>query len=214
MGIEGSYKILVMKYIGPSLKYYFRRCNRKFILPTTLKISIQVLNILQQIHDKGIVLRYLKPENMLIGSRENKDYVYLIDFDLAKNFIIEGNHISYGKNGDILGNRIFISLNIHNKIEVTRRDDIESLGYNLVYFMKGRLPWNVCYNTNDIKEKKTNISLGELCGGLPEEFKEFIKYARDMQFNQQPNYEFLNNLLLKAAKKIILIFLMLNMIGK
>ena len=68
VGIEGSYKILVMKYIGPSLKYYFRRCNRKFTLPTTLKISIQVLNILQQIHDKGIVLRYLKPENMLIGS--------------------------------------------------------------------------------------------------------------------------------------------------
>ena len=92
VGIEGSYKILVMKYIGPSLKYYFRRCNRKFTLPTTLKIS-QVLNILQQIHDKSIVLRYLKPENMLIGSGENKDYLYLIDFDLAKNYIIEGNHI-------------------------------------------------------------------------------------------------------------------------
>ena len=201
IGVNNDYTILIMKFIGQSLKYYLQKCDRNFTLATTLRISIQVLNILQQIHDKGIVLRYLKPENMLMGSGGNKDYVYLIDFDLAKKYIIDGNHIPYGEVDDILGNRRFISLNIHNKIEPTRRDDIESLGYNLVYFMKGKLPWDNCKSTNDIKEKKTNTSLDELCDGLPEEFKEFIKYARDMEFSQKPDYEYLNNILLKAAEK-------------
>ena len=198
--IYGYNYILVMNYIGPSLQDCLEKCNGKFSLGTTLKISIQILDILKQIHDKGIALRYLKPENMLIGTGENKDFVYLIDFDLAKIIIVDGEHIKYGKVEHLRGNKNFISINLHNYIEATRRDDIESLGYNLVYFMKGTFPWRKCSH-EETKEKKINIPLEELCSGLPDEFKEFIEYGRKLEFSEKPDYEYLKNLLLKTAEK-------------
>ena len=198
--IYGYNYILVMNYIGPSLQDCLEKCNGKFSLGTTLKISIQILDILKQIHDKGIALRYLKPENMLIGTGENKDFVYLIDFDLATKIIVDGEHIKYGKVEHLRGNKNFISINLHNYIEATRRDDIESLGYNLVYFMKGTFPWRKC-SLEETKEKKINIPLEELCSGLPDEFKEFIEYGRKLEFSEKPDYEYLKNLLLKTAEK-------------
>ena len=200
IGSSGPYCILAMNYIGPSLQDCLEKCDGKFTLGTTLKISIQILNIVKQIHEKGVALRYLKPENMLIGIGENKDFVYIIDFDLAKKIIINNEHIKNGKEEHCLGNKNFISINLHNYIIPTRRDDIESLGYNLIYFMKGVFPWKHC-DHNDTKNKKINIPVDELCSGLPDEFKEFIIYARKLEFSEKPNYEYLNNLLLKAAEK-------------
>ena len=106
--IYGYNRILAMNYIGPSLQNCLERCDGNFSLGTTLKVSIQVLDILKQIHDKGVVLRYLKPKNMVVGSGKNKNFVYLIDFDLARKVIIDGKHIQYGKVEHILGNRNFI----------------------------------------------------------------------------------------------------------
>ena len=200
IGSSGPYYILAMNYIGPSLQDCLEKCDGKFTLGTTLKISIQILNIVKQIHEKGVALRYLKPENMLIGIGENKDFVYIIDFDLAKKIIINNEHIKNGKEEHCLGNKNFISINLHNYIIPTRRDDIESLGYNLIYFMKGVFPWKHC-DHNATKNKKINIPVDELCSGLPDEFKEFIIYARKLEFSEKPNYEYLNNLLLKAAEK-------------
>ena len=74
------YFILIMELLGPSLGALKERSNGKFSLVTTLKISIQVLNILEQIHDKGVIIRYLKPDNMSLGLNKNKNFVYLIDF--------------------------------------------------------------------------------------------------------------------------------------
>ena len=198
--ILGNNIILIMNYIGPSLQDCLDKCDGCFTLGTTLKVSIQLLNILKQIHEKGVVLRYLKPENMVIGTGENKDYVYIIDFDLAKKIIGDWEHIKEEKAEHIKGNLYFMSINIHNYIEAARRDDIESLGYNLIYFMKGEFPWQNC-DKKAIKEKKINIPLDELCSGLPDEFKEFIAYARNLKFSEKPDYEYLNGLLLKAAEK-------------
>jgi len=92
-------------------------------------------------------------------------------------------------------------LNTHLGIEISRRDDIESLGYNLIYFIKGELPWTHKKHNRVILSEKLNISLDELCEGLPEEIKEFIKYAKELKFDQQPDYYYLKNLLLKAAAK-------------
>ena len=200
IGTLGSYIVLVMDYIGPSLQDCLDKCDGCFTLGTTLKISIQILNILKQIHEKGIVLRYLKPENMVIGTEENKDYVYIIDFDLAKKINGDWDNIKEEKAEHIKGNIYFMSINIHNRIEASRRDDIESLGYNLIYFMKGKFPWYKL-DEKEIKEKKINIPLDELCSELPEEFKEFIIYARNLKFSEKPDYEYLKSLLLKAAEK-------------
>ena len=115
--------------------------------------------------------------------------------------MIRGQHIKFRENIPTIGNRVFISINIHNKIQTSRRDDIESLGYNLIFFLKGKLPWSHIKRSHDILEKKLKTSLDELCEGTPDEFKEFIKYARNMKFEEEPDYAYLNKLLLNAAEK-------------
>ena len=193
--------VLITKYIGPSLKYYLKECGGKFSLPTTLKISFQILNILQQIHENGVILIYLKQDNLLMGLGENQDYVYIIDFDCAKFYIKDGEHIKEEKVEHIIGNRAFISINVHNYIKPSRRDDIESFCYNLIYFMKGKLPWSKVYHTEEIKLKKIITSLDELCEGIPEEFKELLKYARNMKFEEKPDYIYIKGLLTKVSEK-------------
>ena len=201
-GSQGKYNILIMELLGPSLKNLMKFCKGKFTLATTLKISIQVLDILRQIHDKGVLLRYLKPANMVIGSGDKQKYIYLIDFELAKLYIRKGKHISYREDkAHIKGNRHFVSININNRIQGSRRDDIESLGYNLIYFMKGELPWSEETDSYNILQIKMKTSLDTLCEGLPDEFKEFIEYGRNLGFKDKPDYSYLQKLLIKAAEK-------------
>ena len=201
VGQQGNYNVLITELLGQSLKMLMKYVGEKFSLATTLKIGIQVLDIIKKIHQKGVVLRYLKPGNMVIGIGENKDYIYLIDFEIAKKYIKNEEHIPYREEIDVKGNRDYISINTHNGIEISRRDDIESLGYNLIYFMKGKLPWSNGSDSDSILEKKINTSLDELCKGLPEEFKDFIKYSRDLEFEQEPDYNYLNKLLLNVGNK-------------
>ena len=200
-GKQGAFSILIMNLLGPSLKHLMDYCQGSFSLPTTIKISLQLLNTLKQIHERGVLVRYMKPENMTIGFGENQKYIYIIDFGLAKLYMKNGQHIKFREKKHTKGNRVFISINIHSKIQTSRRDDIESLGYNMIFFMKGKLPWTHIKQSHDILEKKLNISLDELCEGTPDEFKDFIKYARNMKFEEEPDYAYLNKLLLKAAEK-------------
>ena len=118
-----------------------------------------------------------------------------------KKYIEKGKHKPYREDKIPKGNLHFISLNTHCGKEISRRDDIECLGYNLIFFMKGKLPWGQIKESDKIRQKKMDISLEELCEGLPEEFKEFIKYAKKLEFTQEPDYCYLKGLLLKAAEK-------------
>ena len=201
VGHQGNYYILITECLGPSLKMLLDSVGGKFTLTTTLKICIQVLDIIKEIHNRGVVLRYLKPGNMVIGKGINKDYIYLIDFEIAKKYIEDGKHIPYSEDKIIKGNRNYISLNTHLGKEISRRDDIECLGYNMIYFMKGELPWSHMEDNEEILEQKMDISLDELCEGLPEEFKELIKYSKKLEFTQEPDYCYLKNLLMKVAQK-------------
>ena len=181
IGEQGAYYILILELLGPSLKQLLEKVGGKFSLETTLKIGIQVLDIVKEIHMRGIVLRYLKPGNMVIGKKENKDYIYLIDFEIAVEYLRNGKHICYEEGKSVKGNRKYISINTHFGKEISRRDDIESLGYNLIYFIKGTLPWSKIRESHDIRDKKINTSLDELCEGLPEEFKSFIENSRNLE---------------------------------
>ena len=201
VGDQNLYRILITEYLGYSLQDIIKYLGGKFSLTTTLKISIQVLKIIKEIHERGVVLRYLKPGNMVIGKGKNRHYIYLLDFEIAKKYIKNGEHIPYKENKSVKGNRVYISINVHCGKEISRRDDIESFGYNLIYFVKGKLPWSNLKDSHSIRNKKIQTTLDELCEGLPGEFKEFIKYARGLEFTQEPDYNYLNELLLKVAEK-------------
>lgn len=113
-----------------------------FSLKTVLMIADQMISRLEFLHKKGFIHCDIKPENMLLGRGYNSNVIYLIDFGLSKRFIDENrNHIDYGENSVICGTARYMSINCHIGINLSRRDDMESLGYVLIYLLKGSLPW-------------------------------------------------------------------------
>ena len=208
-GTQGNYNILIMDLLGKSLEDLFNDCKRQFTLLTTLMLIDQLLSRIEFIHSRNYIHRDIKPDNFLIGKNNKKHLVYAIDFGLSKKYRDPrtGLHIPYKDGKSLTGTARYASINTHLGIEQSRRDDIEGIGYICVYFLKGILPWQglKARTTKEkyekIKEKKISTSLDNLCHGLPEEFKTFIQYARELKFEDRPDYGYLKGLLRKIADK-------------
>ena len=206
---DKKYTILIMDLLGDSLEKKFNECNRKFSLLTVLMIMEQLVSRIEFIHSKNLLHRDIKPDNFLVGRGNKNNIIYAIDFGLSKKYRDSktGLHIPYRDGKSLTGTARYASINTHLGIEQSRRDDIEALGYIMVYFLKGSLPWQGMV-INDpkkkydkIKQLKCDIKLEVLCEGLPKECIKFIQYARDMKFEDRPDYHYLRELLRKAAKK-------------
>ena len=141
--LEHKYNFLVMEFLGPSLGDLFQLKERNFGMETVLMLAIQILTRIEYIHEKGFLHRDIKPENFVIGLNEKSNLVYLIDYGLSKRYKDKnsGQHIPYRENKQLVGTVRYASINAHLGIEQSRRDDLEGIGYVLVYFYLGRLPW-------------------------------------------------------------------------
>ncbi|CAH2051234.1 unnamed protein product [Thlaspi arvense] len=201
-GVEGDYNVLVMDLLGPSLEDLFSYCNRKFTLKTVLMLADQMINRLEFIHSKSYLHRDIKPDNFLMGLGRRANQVYIIDFGLAKKYRDSSTHrhIPYRENKSLIGTPRYASLNTHLGIEQSRRDDIESLGYILMYFLMGSLPWqglkagNKKQKYDKISEKKVSTSIEALCRGHPTEFASYFHYCRSLRFDDKPDYAYLKRL--------------------
>ena len=168
-------------------------------------IALQALDRLEYILSKNIIHRDIKPTNFLIG-RKSKEIIYLIDFGFAQKYRSSrtGKHIRYKFRNIICGSIVFNSINGNKGYEQSRKDDLESLGYMLIYLFLHYLPWIDIFNDKKIDDEKTkfklvlemksSISTEILCNGLPEEFSFFIKYCRNLGFEEDPNYDYLKSL--------------------
>lgn len=198
-----NYDYLVMELFGPSLESVFNYCNRKFTLPTTIQLGIQMVRILELVHLKKFIHRDVKPDNFVLGTSSTSRRIKLIDFGLAKRFIdSRDQHIACEENRSFTGTARYASINSLKRFTHSRRDDLESIGYILVYFLKGTLPWQNVRQSFDKKQRKEIIleiklstTLSSLCENLPNEIHLFLKYCRERQFDEQPNYTYLRKLL-------------------
>jgi len=202
-----KYIILIMELLGESLEKKLNKCNRKFSLLTVLMIGEQLVTRLEFIHSKNYLHRDIKPDNFLVGRGNKSSIIYAIDFGLAKKYKDSktGLHIPYRDGKNLTGTARYASINTHLGMEQSRRDDIEAVGYMLLYFLKGSLPWQGMVlkdpkkKYDKIKQLKYDIKLDDLCAGQPVELVKFIQYARDMKFEDKPDYNYLRSLLRKAA---------------
>jgi len=168
--------------------------------------ALQCIDRLEFIHSKNIIHRDIKPLNFLIG-RKDPNVIYLIDFGFSKKYRSSrtGKHIKYIYTNMILGSVRYMSINGNKGYEQSRRDDLECLGYTLIELLKKELPWvklenlKIDFKTNckKILELKCSITPEELSSGLPNQFAEYIKYCRNLEFEQEPNYNYLRNLFIE-----------------
>ncbi|KAG5377451.1 hypothetical protein IGI04_042047 [Brassica rapa subsp. trilocularis] len=158
-------------------------------------VADQMINRLEFVHSKSYLHRDLKPGNFLMGLPRRADQVYIIDFGLAKKYRDGSNHrhIRYSENKSFIGTPSYVSVNTHLGIEQSRRDDMESLGYVLMYFLKGSLPWQGL-KREKILVKKGSTSVEELCRGYPTEFASYFRHCRSLRFDDKPDYAYLKRL--------------------
>lgn len=201
-GSVRTYWVLVMDLLGPSLEDLFTFCCRRFTMKTVLMLADQMLARIEHVHNKNLIHRDIKPDNFLMGIGRHCNKVYIIDFGLAKRFrdARSGRHIGYREDKNLTGTARYASINAHLGIEQSRRDDLESLGYVLMYFNRGSLPWQGLRATNKrqkyekISEKKMSTSVEVLCKGFPPEFAMYLNYCRGLRFEESPDYMYLRQL--------------------
>ena len=192
-----KHNYLIMQLLGKSLDKLFSESNRKFSIKTVSQIAYQMVQRIEYVHSKGYIHRDIKPGNFLIGKNLDSKKIYLIDFGLSKRYIDKNTnkHIIYKEGKGLTGTARYVSLNTHYGIEQSRRDDIEGIAYNLIYFAKGKLPWQGVKTKNKKEKHKKIMEFKEeyipekLCDGLPEEFPTLLKYARKLDFDEKPDYK-------------------------
>ncbi|KAK0422369.1 hypothetical protein QR680_007529 [Steinernema hermaphroditum] len=202
-GTERNFNILVMDLLGPSLEDLFNLCKRRFTMKTVLMLADQMIGCFEYIHSKDMIHRDIKPDNILMGIGSRCNELFLVDFGFAKRFRCAQTreHIAYRENKKTRVCTIrYASINALLGIEQSRRDDMEALGYVMMYFLRGRLPWQglkvACTEQvlEKVVEKKRTTPTKILCEGYPAEFLTYMNYCRGLRFDQAPDYKYLRQL--------------------
>ena len=216
-GKNNKYNILVETLLSKNLSKIFEEYNKKIPLKDSLMIAIQIIERLEYLHSKLLIHRDIKLENFLIGY-DDPYIIYLIDFGFCQKYRSNrtGNHVKFSSTNIFIGTMFYGSINLLKGNQPSRRDDLESAAYTIIFLLKGSLPWEStkAKTKKELIKKiyriKISITPEELCKGLPNEIKEFYLYCRNLDFEQEPNYKYcyslFNNALIKNGFSNDLIF--------
>ena len=197
-----------MELLDKSLEDLFQQCQKNFPLKTVCLIAQQMIDRLEYIHNKNIIHRDIKPDNFVMGLNMSH-IVYILDFGLSKKYRSSRTHqhIRFCSNKKLTGTARYASINALKGCEQSRRDDLEAIGYVLMYFLRGSLPWQgLKVNKGEdrykkIYQKKKATKAEELCKDFPSELCDYINYTRNLDFEADPDYDYLRGLFASIMEK-------------
>ena len=194
-GTKEDCDYMVTELLGPNLLALFRNCDRGFSLETIGKIATQCVDRVEHMHGRGYLHRDIKPENLLVGYTD-REVVYFTDFGLAKKYVNRefGIHIPFKQDKSFTGTLTYASLNTHLGLQQSRRDDLQSLFFVVLFFLKGKLPWQGSSSKEHCVRNKLLLTPSELFKGCPKQFEQAVCYVRALQFEERPNYSYLKGL--------------------
>eukprot|EP00210_Caulerpa_lentillifera_P002175 g2089.t1 len=196
-GCQGDWYVMIMDVLGPSLWDKWTESGSALAQDMVACIAMEAIGILKDFHSKGYVHGDIKPENFLLGSEGTSKArkLYLVDFGLATMFRenLAMHHVEYDQKPDVFRGTVrYASVHAHLGRTASRRDDLESLAYTLLFLLKGRLPWqgfqgelkgyNVC-------KKKMATPSEALCRYAPCAFKLFTDAVISLKFQEDPKYD-------------------------
>ncbi|KAL3632966.1 Casein kinase 1-like protein hd16 [Castilleja foliolosa] len=195
-GRQGNYYVMVMDMLGPSLWDVWNNNSHTMSVEMVACIAIEAISILEKMHSRGYVHGDVKPENILLGSSGTPDEkkLYLVDLGLATKWRngTTGLHVDYDQRPDVFRGTVrYASVHAHLGRTGSRRDDLESLAYTLIFLLRGRLPWQGYQGENKgflVCKKKMATSPEALCCFCPQPFKMFVEFVVNLQFDEEPNY--------------------------
>jgi serine/threonine protein kinase len=186
-GIEGKFNYMVIDLLGESLESLRVRYGGKVDIDKVVEIGIQMINNIERLHKLGIIHRDIKPENFLFNVENTS--LKIIDFGLARRYLNEkGEHIKEEHGRKLTGTARYVSINVHKGITPSRRDDMESIIYILIYLLNGELPWQ------NVKKKGRNENIMKNKQSLEfkkeyKEMEEVMNYTRKLGYAEKPKYE-------------------------
>ncbi|KAG2071481.1 kinase-like protein [Suillus decipiens] len=201
-GINRGSHVLILDQVGANLQQLRRFCRGELSLKTVVMLAVEMLDRIEFVHSRGVILRDIKPENFAMGVGENSRVVYLFDFGLAKLYVdpYTGTHIPFREGRIGLGTPRYASYNVHFGREQGRRDDLEALGNVLLFLLHGRLPWQGVYSPSleakllRMGEMKSGSAFRDLLARSPVEFTAYFDHCRGLKFDEKPNYALLRRL--------------------
>lgn len=221
-GQEGMHNVLILDLLGPSLEDLFEWCGRRFSIKTTCLVAKQMIDRVRIIHEHDLIYRDIKPDNFLISEFQrtlsdttvvknvalsaggDPNLIYMVDFGMAKQYRDPRTkqHIPYRERKSLSGTARYMSINTHFGREQSRRDDLESLGHVFFYFLRGSLPWQGLKALNNkLKYEKIGLTKQKLnpdellMDFIPPQFGAYLKYARSLRFEEEPDYDYLISLM-------------------
>ena len=203
-----GYLILVEKLLGKSLDILYLDSSKKFTLLDICQIAIQCLSRIEYVHSKGIIHCDIKPENFVIGI-EDPNTIYLIDFGLGQKYLSlkTGKHIEFKFTGYMTGTARYASRNALRGKRLSRRDDLESFMYMILYFLAKKLPWqgikakNMGEKYKKIYEYKKEFNYKSFCKNYPIEITKLFEYVYSLAFNEKPLYQYMDTLFKKILEQ-------------
>lgn len=212
-GFESRTKVLVMGLLGPSLEHLRVACGGSLSFKTVLMLGDQLVDRLDVFHSEGYVHRDIAPQNVLLGRGKDEGVVHLIDYGLCKRFKDpeKQKHIEYRDGKLIKGTMWFASLNALRGRELSRRDDLEAVGYVLLYLLRGSLPWQDPPPTftkraafEAMARARAATSVQEMCADLEHgarELGEYLTYCKGLGFKDCPDYGYLRRIFTEAMAR-------------